>query len=325
MTTKYRLIYSYNNHPSFNISWVRSIIDQTFELVQYEPGTRYAPGRDFALVTYASKVEDKWYLDLQKQGCGVIVDHLWDSDVAIKSHCTDTEMELRCPNWMWYLACIEFSHHGYESYRPARKRRQALLMLMNNPRWHRDWLLHRLDQVLPQCLYSYNSKDIKIANDMPEDYTNVPWQRYLNPDWYDNTAFSVVAESYMRNSWHPATMRTEVSEKIFKPLAFFHPFVCAGSVDTLKYLKNQGFVTYDNWFDESYDSIEDDHIRLATVGRVAWDAAYRWINNELEWDAETERRAEHNHYHMFNQRLVMDRLHREIIEPVLEFCECYVR
>lgn len=320
--TKFRLIYVYDDHTSFNITWVRPIVEQTFELVEYEPGARYTPGRDFAVVTYASKERSHWYKNLVEQGCGLIIDHLWDADVALLPQIGAKEITLFCPNWMWYLACIEFSFHGYESYRPERIKEHAFLMLMNNPRWHRDWLIHRLDQVLPNNLYSYNTRGIPIPGDMTSD-VKVPWQRYLNPDWYNKTAFSIVAESYMRNTWHPAEMRTEVSEKIFKPLAYFHPFVVAGSVDTLKYLKSQGFVTYDNWFDESYDSVEDDHIRLAMVGAEAWNATLRWNAQELNYDVETEARARHNHYHMFNKDIVLPRFHSEIIEPVLEFCECY--
>lgn len=320
--SRFRLIYDPRDHVSFDIPWVRPWVEPVFDMIQYEPGQRYQPGQDFALVTYASRLTNPWWENLRQQGCGVVIDHLWDSDTVISSQFRDQEIELYCPNWMWYLACIEFSFHGYESYRPQRRREKAFLLLMNNQRWHRSWLLHRLDQYLTQGLYSYCAENIAIAGDKsPEEKT--PWQRYMNPDWYNNTAFSIVAESYMRDTYHSGGVGAEVSEKIFKPLAFFHPFVVAGSQHTLQYLHSQGFVTYDNWFDESYDSVRDDHIRLAMVGQQAADAIQRWIKKDLHWDQETEQRAEHNHYHMFDRSTVMPRFHREILDPVLEFCECY--
>lgn len=321
---KPRLIYQFDDYPSFDITWVRPIVEPYFDLIPYDPAVTYDRRRDFVLVTYASKQLKSWYQPLVDRGHGMIIDHLWDSDVARLPEIRSKEIELFCPNWMWYLACIEFSFHGYETYRPQRTRQHAFLMLMNNPRWHRDCLISMLYNVLPYACYSYNHRGIQIAGDKPQDMLQVPWQRYMNPAWYDTTAFSVVAESYMRNSVDiPRGFYTEVSEKIFKPLAYFHPFVVAGSVDTLKYLRSQGFETYDTWFNERYDSIVSDRQRLSAVcdeiDRVTW----AWHRGEIGWDAETLRRTEHNHAHMFDRTIVMPRLINEIIKPALEFCECY--
>jgi len=175
-----------------------------------------------------------------------------------------------------------------------------------------------LHNVLGQAFYSYNSRGITIAGDKtPEE--NTPWQRYMNPEWYDKTAFSVVVESYMRNTIDGGEMITEVSEKIFKPLAYYHPFIVAGSAHTLDYLEAQGFATFDTWFDQSYDHILNDRTRLATVCNEINNAVTRWNRNELGWDAETIRRTEHNHAHMFDRALVERRFVAEIINPVLEF------
>jgi len=315
---KPRLIYDHNDCPSFNIYWVRPIVEQHFDLVQYDPAASYDPAGDFALVPYANRITNTWHQSLTARGHRLIVDHLWDSDVAITPRDSGAELELRCPNFMWYLACLEFACHGYQSYQPTRERKHSFLMLMNNPRWHRDSLLSLLHNVLPTALYSYNCKGLTIAGDQDPAAT-VPWQRYMNPAWYNETAFSVVAESYMRNTIDHGGMRTEVSEKIFKPLAYRHPFVVAGSVDTLKYLEQQGFATFDTWFDQSYDSIVSDRLRLATVCDEIDRAVLRWHRNEIGWDSETLRRLEHNHAHMFDRALVIDRFVEEIINPIKEF------
>lgn len=312
-----KLVYNLQDYPSFALPWVRPLIEQHFEMVQYDPATAYHP-QDAVLVTYASRVNNLWYRSLTDAGHKIVVDHLWDSDVAIKSSYRNNEMELRCANWMWYLSCLEFAHHGYQSYVPQREHRNSFLMLMNNPRWHRDAILPLLHNALEQALYSYNSRGIIMAGDKPEDEFT-PWQRYMNPDWYNSTAFSVVVESYMRNTVDGGEMRTEVSEKIFKPLAYYHPFVVAGSVDTLKYLQDQGFATFDNWFDESYDTVLDDRLRLATVCNEIERAVKRWQKKETRWDTETQRRLQHNHNHFFDHTLVLDRFTKEIIDPVKEF------
>ena len=320
-----KLIYNPQDSVSFVMPWVRPLVEQHFELVQYDPSACYT--KDHAvLVTYASRMNNLWYQRLVKNGHKLVVDHLWDSDVDIVCSVAGNEIEVRCPNWMWYLSCLEFAYHGYQSYRPQRKRQNSFLMLMNNARWHREALLSLLQNSLPYAIYSYNSKGITIAGDKdpnqpvrPDPLENIPWQRYMNPAWYDNTAFSVVAESYMRNTVDGGEMRTEVSEKIFKPLSYYHPFVVAGSVDTLKYLRNQGFVTFDNWFDESYDTVLNDRLRLASVCNEVDNATKRWHKDEIGWDAETLRRLEHNHHHMFDRGLVEQRFEKEIIDPVMEF------
>jgi hypothetical protein len=316
-----RLIVNYSDNPSFTIPWVQPLIEKYFKIVEYHSGMVYDPQNDFPLIPYASRITNPWFEALVQKGHKLIVDHLWDSDVAITPIRTENELELRCPNWMWYLSSLEFEHHGYKSYVPQREKKHSFLMLMNNPRWHRDALLNLLHNVLPTALYSYNSKNITMPGDNPG--IAVPWQRYMNPDWYNHTAFSLVAESYMRNTMDPGPpLYTEVSEKIFKPLSYRHPFIVAGSVDTLKYLHAQGFETFDTWFDESYDNVLDDRVRLAMVCNEADKAVRRWHKKEIGWDTETLRRLEHNHHHMFDRALVERRFIQEIINPVLEFvCE----
>lgn len=315
-----KLIYNHSDYASFVLAWVRPLIEQHFELVHYDPAVTY-DAQDAVLVTYASRISNLWYQPLIERGHKLVVDHLWDSDVAIQSSRRGNELELRCPNWMWYLACLEFEFHGYRSYVPQRQKKHSFLMLMNNPRWHRDAILPLLQNQLPTAIYSYNSRGITIAGDKGAN-EHTPWQRYMNPAWYNETAFSVVVESYMRNTIDGGEMETEVSEKIFKPLAYYHPFVVAGSMNTLKYLKDQGFATYDTWFDESYDLIQNDRIRLAAACNEIDSAVRRWNKDEIGWDAETVRRTEHNHHHMFDRALVERRFVAEIIDPVREFvCE----
>jgi hypothetical protein len=53
-----------------------------------------------------------------------------------------------------------------------------------------------------------------------------------------------------------------LSEKTFRPMMLYQPFVLLGSVGALKSLRAEGFVTFDDWIDESYDQIEDDVERM---------------------------------------------------------------
>lgn len=53
-----------------------------------------------------------------------------------------------------------------------------------------------------------------------------------------------------------------ISEKTLKPLLFKTPFILFGASGTLDYLKKHGFKTFDNFWDESYDSETDPHLRF---------------------------------------------------------------
>lgn len=320
-----------NDTVSFRLPWIRPLISQYFDIVEYDPGNTYNPDHDLVATFYAYRETSAqpWYAELERTGHKIVVDHLWDSDVELIPYTEDNQLIMHCPNWMWYLSCREFAHHGYESYVPNRGLGSSFLMLMNNPRWHRDAIIPMLSGTIDSAVYSYNARGKHLDNDRPESLSNglreVPWQRYMNPQWYDNTAFSVVVESYMRNTVHTSGMRTEVSEKIFKPLAYWHPFVVAGSVDTLKYLRAQGFATFDNLFDESYDDILNDRQRLGAVCDEVDKMTNEWQKHKLKPSAsperskETQQRLEHNHYHFFNHSYVEQQIVKEIIEPMLEF------
>lgn len=57
----------------------------------------------------------------------------------------------------------------------------------------------------------------------------------------------------------------DISEKIFKPIAFLQPFVVFGQPGSLEFLKSLGFKSFDRWWDESYDSIKDEQIRFRAI------------------------------------------------------------
>jgi hypothetical protein len=75
--------------------------------------------------------------------------------------------------------------------------------------------------------------------------------------------------------------RTHLTEKIFKPIVAQQPFVLLGCKDNLKYLRSYGFKTFDAWWDESYDQLEDPIKRIQAVVNIIKDVC-NTPNNELE-------------------------------------------
>lgn len=56
-----------------------------------------------------------------------------------------------------------------------------------------------------------------------------------------------------------------VTEKTYKPIAFKAPFIVVGQPGILRYLKAQGYMTFSELWDESYDDEEDPEIRIYKV------------------------------------------------------------
>ena len=57
------------------------------------------------------------------------------------------------------------------------------------------------------------------------------------------------------------------TEKSFKPIAYYHPYMIAGQKGCLQYLRNLGFETFDNMFDESYDLLENYNDRINLIAQ----------------------------------------------------------
>jgi hypothetical protein len=309
------IVVNFKDYTSFDLLWVKPIVSQWFNIELYDPSKNYHPATHAIMITYQVSETPGWYTKFEQQNFKIIVEHLWDSNVTNQTHVNNNRITLYCPNWMWYLAGWEFDYHGYKSYKPNRTRDRSFFMPMNNSRWHRDLALEKLKPLLDTAWYSYNCQGIHLPGDRKKEEITVPWQRYLNPDWYDRTAFSVVAESYMRT----LTAGTEVSEKIFKPLAYYHPFITFGSQHTLKYLHEQGFETFPELFDETYDSIADDYQRHDAVQKSVWSAVERWQRNELEISSETAQKLQHNHQRVFDRDLTINKFYNEVVVDILEF------
>ena len=76
---------------------------------------------------------------------------------------------------------------------------------------------------------------------------------------YKNTYISLVTETFFYEDDYIVT------EKVYKPMSHFHPFIILGSPYTLKYLRSMGFKTFGDFWDESYDEELDNDTRFEKV------------------------------------------------------------
>jgi len=93
-------------------------------------------------------------------------------------------------------------------------------------------------------------------------------------DYYKTSLVSIVTET---NFDLPELTLTE---KSFKPMKHKHPFIVVGVPGALKAMRDMGFKTFSDFWDESYDEIADPNMRMrklvqltATIGN--------WSNDQI--------------------------------------------
>ena len=101
----------------------------------------------------------------------------------------------------------------------------------------------------------------------------------LIPEYF-NSFCSIVSESYcfqkdeiimpwMNEEGIPILKApTFITEKTDKPISSAQPFIVVSTPFFLKKLKELGYKTFDRWWDESYDEIEDDSKRIIEIQKV---------------------------------------------------------
>ncbi len=83
---------------------------------------------------------------------------------------------------------------------------------------------------------------------------------HFDPTHYASTYFSLVTETGLSEGG-----ALHLSEKIFKPLAHGHPLIVVGSKNSLAQLRNLGYYTFPEFFDESYDNLPEGGSRVKAV------------------------------------------------------------
>lgn len=212
------------------------------------------------------------------------------------------------PSWFWVNESLWFQYREYNHYFPQRNLQKYFLMPIGHWRQWRETVVNELQPWLPNCYWSM----VKQGRFLPG--TKSPKRldhRYMNPVWYDDTHFTMVLES--ARNWNEAVQF--LTEKTYKPLAAYHPFMIIGAAGVLNLLKQQGFMTFDNLFDESYDLTNDLDQKIKIIktnlDRFSWGT----------FDKETQERVEHNRHRFYDNVHVYERLKHEVIEPMYEFIE----
>jgi len=168
------------------------------------------------------------------------------------------------------------------------ERPYKFLFLNGRARAHRRQLLHRLEPVLDQAIWTNldnthgepirlldpkyefnfykNNTAIQDPGFIKYKLFNNDWgEIYLNSKPYTDSYFSLVTETVFD---YPYSFRTE---KIWKPIAIGHPFIVVSNQGYYKDLQQLGFKTFGNLIDESFDQISNNPDRLERIAQVVED------------------------------------------------------
>ena len=163
------------------------------------------------------------------------------------------------------------------------------------------WDSHNIDDQVPlmigKDLDPYDLTDLDV-NPTVDHFTEKFYKSYLH----------VVTETFHKGEGF-------ISEKMFKPIIFFQPFVAIAQVNTLKYFKELGYRTFSEFIDESYDSEVDDQIRIKKSTKSIIDFISQ--DNLQEIIEKMYPILEYNYNHLINRCEIIRDLLKEDLENAL--------
>jgi hypothetical protein len=93
--------------------------------------------------------------------------------------------------------------------------------------------------------------------------------------------------------------KLHLTEKVFKPIVAGQPFLLLAGQGNLSYLREYGFQTFGNYWDESYDRIADPGHRVGAVVKITEDLANLTHTQQQNMRRDMQPIIEHNFNHLF--------------------------
>jgi hypothetical protein len=258
--------------------------------------------------------DKQWVLDAFKQypgqGMFLISGHTAQTIPGVTIQAT--------PYWYWIMDQINYGHFNYNTHVPRPTNQYKFFMQLSLSRPDRDVLYQKLQPVLHDSLHSYRSRGVFL----PNDYTgNGNWQRWMNFDWINQTCFTVSVETYIADNVPTGYSLTTndnwfLCEKSYKAIAAHHPFLLAGTQGNLSYLRGQGFETFPELWDESYDDESDYTVRINCIVDII-----KHFDKSSWNQGQVKEKLEYNRARFFDAALTKKFCNDTVIEPILSFLE----
>jgi len=308
----------YNGNFSYQSKWIKT--EQRYSKL----------GKDYNKVNFLDHSYEPVYAELDKE--------LWDDVklqpieyVIIHSEYNSKDIKnLNLRNIHWFshaYLCSEFYFKHYQKLkmvtdytaRPILHRWLCTNRLIDVPRDYRIKFLNLIDT--SQGMYSLLDKDPYTNRTSEEIY---PGNKVL-PNSFDvhenhsaeikindltpwNTSFlHVVSETVWQDKIH-------FTEKVFKPIVLHQPFVVLQAPGSLAYLRSYGFKTFGDWWDESYDTIEDPQQRMQAIADIVNAIGAKSLEELETLRMEMASVLEHNFRHFYENipAICLDELRKGI-------------
>jgi hypothetical protein len=224
------------------------------------------------------------------------------------------------PYWYWIIDQVHFGEFKYDQYRWNPTYEFDFFMQMGLSRSDRDVLHEMLRPILRRGLYSYRSQGIFLPGDA--DPATVPnWQRYTNFDWINQCNLTLVVESNLDDDLITGFSITKndqwfLCEKTYKPIAYGHPFLQAGTCGNLDYVRQMGFETFSDLWDESYSDLPIYTDRIQAIISII-----QSFNPAALLKSSVKEKLRYNQERFFNKSLTLKFLTETITQPILEFAD----
>jgi hypothetical protein len=216
-------------------------------------------------------------------------------------------------SWFWFYMYQKHLGRRFDFNHDSKK--FDFLYLNKLPREHRKNMFQRVEHLLANSLYTNWEQNVKLAPEyeLPwaQDYPQYGRDQDIFEKPYNDTKYSLVPETNDTND------EIFMTEKIWKPIIAQQPFVVHGNYLYLQRLREMGFRTFANHFDESYDLEVDRGRRIDKVVDTCRDLlAKNWQDIYLQ----TQSLRQHNLDTFFNKEKLSVEINKTL-ELFLEFAD----
>ena len=145
-----------------------------------------------------------------------------------------------------------------------------------------------------------NSTDVLAADKLlplildNSNFSQYPMENSVDPvkHLYDNSLVNIVTETYFFNNI------IHITEKTYKPIAFMQPFILLGAARSLQHVKDMGFKTFGEFWDETYDLELDNKQRFNKIMAVIESIANWTEEQRIEFTVRVKDIVDYNVNHL---------------------------
>ena len=218
----------------------------------------------------------------------------------------DTKYLIPCYFWFHGLISLRWFYNWkyYERDQLENTKKFGLYARsVNGNRTYRAQLLEDLASY-SKDIYFYlqpsTKKDLPshVVNSWPENKKIFNSETSATIDWEDHSKFDIqlVAETVFNDESF-----VHLTEKVFKPIVMYQPFILFANAGSLKYLRKYGFKTFDSVWDESYDLELDSKERYQKIINLTYQLSSLSSTEFKKIIEKTQEIVNYNRKHFFSQ------------------------